>query len=195
MLADQNYFNDNAMSLLRSFLQHLMGPICFIAHNGRCFDFPLLKKELSTLSGSLPSEVGCCDSIPVFKTLTGYNYASYKLNEIHNEIFNSYPESSHCAEADALTLLKCALSFGEDFVEAVNRIRVSFTWTFKLLQVKASQIYMTTSLQKIITATWSSQTDQISFSSKILFLSTSFITKLWLRNFVTVQIIFNKYFF
>lgn len=90
--------------------------------------------------------------MPVFKTLTGYNYESYKLTEIHNEIFNSYPESSHGAEADALTLLKCALSFGEDFVDAVNQIRVSFTWNFKLLHVKASQIYMINYYSKIMMA-------------------------------------------
>lgn len=127
MLADQNYFDDNAMSLLRCFMSHLMGPICLIAHNGRCFDFPLLKKELCPLSGSLPSEIDCCDSIPIFKTLTGYGYDSYKLNEIHNEIYGIYPEDSHCAEADTLTLLKCALSFGEDFVNIVNQSRMSFT--------------------------------------------------------------------
>lgn len=69
LLEHEKKFDKNAMNVLESFLFHLQQPVCLIAHNGKKFDFPLLKKQFDRLNGSFPFSIKCCDSLEVFKTI------------------------------------------------------------------------------------------------------------------------------
>ena len=46
MLNGQSKFDKSTGNLLNSFLSHLPSPVCLVAHNGDCYDFPLLKSEM-----------------------------------------------------------------------------------------------------------------------------------------------------
>ncbi|KAL8606295.1 hypothetical protein ACOMHN_024190 [Nucella lapillus] len=63
-------FTDQA-SLITSFLATLPKPVCIIAHNGHCFDFPLLQRELCKANQPLPGGVYCADSLETFRVLDG----------------------------------------------------------------------------------------------------------------------------
>lgn len=51
---------------------------------------------------------------------------SYALREIHKRFFDAYPEESHYAEADVMTLMKCALKSRNEFVNVVDRLSINF---------------------------------------------------------------------
>lgn len=46
---------------------------------------------------------------------------TFKLREIYRKFFKSYPQNSHDAEDDVMTLLKCACACNTRFVEIVKR--------------------------------------------------------------------------
>lgn len=76
MLEHDNGLNDNAGQLLTSFLQHLQQPVCLVAHNGDSFDFPLLKKQLKTLSvvskmNAICTGFGTFNILNIFLEVTG----------------------------------------------------------------------------------------------------------------------------
>lgn len=51
---------------------------------------------------------------------------SFKLREIYKRLFKAYPEHSHDAESDVITLLKCAGENKEDFVKLLNETCIDF---------------------------------------------------------------------
>lgn len=51
---------------------------------------------------------------------------SFSLREIYKRLYHSYPENSHDAESDVLSLLKCAVHYREDFVAIVNETCIDF---------------------------------------------------------------------
>lgn len=67
LLEHESKLDKNTMNLLECFLYQLQQPVCLIAHNGKRFDFPLLKKQLEVHQGTFPASLKCCDSLPVFK--------------------------------------------------------------------------------------------------------------------------------
>lgn len=130
MLSRQSNFNENALHLLECFLQHLEQPICFIAHNGDRFDFPLLGQRFDLLGHGIYSMVTkWCDSIPLFKLLTPPSPSGerlyFSLTEVHRRAFGVIPGNLHSAEADVYTLMRCARSFGRAFIDAVNEYEMT----------------------------------------------------------------------
>ena len=61
-LTSQASFDKNTGDLLCNFLDRLPSPVCLVAHNGKLYDFPLLKAELETSGSKLSSSVLCVDS-------------------------------------------------------------------------------------------------------------------------------------
>lgn len=43
--------------------------MCFVAHNGNCFDYPILNAELHKVGCELFEDTVCIDSLPMFKQL------------------------------------------------------------------------------------------------------------------------------
>lgn len=122
-LADQQPFEQNAAELIDSFLSHLPKPVCLLAHNGKCFDFPLLKAEFTRLSASLSSDIFIVDTLNVFRIFgvpvfppekkisplvkyTKKGQVSCSLANLHLYFFNKYPPGSHSSEGDCIALAK-----------------------------------------------------------------------------------------
>lgn len=61
-LTGQSKFDKNIGDLLHIFLSRLCPPVCFIAHNGNLYDYPLLRAELEKAGSTLGSEILCVDS-------------------------------------------------------------------------------------------------------------------------------------
>ena len=62
MLNGQSKFDKSTGNLLNSFLSHLPSPVCLVAHNGDCYDFPLLKAEMEKVNTPLDPLILCVDS-------------------------------------------------------------------------------------------------------------------------------------
>ncbi|XP_043474774.1 uncharacterized protein LOC122506569 [Leptopilina heterotoma] len=60
-------FDFNVCGQINHFLQRLEEPICFVAHNGKKFDYPILLNEFQNYGEVLPSEILAVDSLDVFR--------------------------------------------------------------------------------------------------------------------------------
>ena len=69
MLNDQSKFDKSTGNLLNSFLSHLPSPVCLVAHNGDCYDFPLLKAEMEKVNTPLDPLIFCVDSYSGLKNI------------------------------------------------------------------------------------------------------------------------------
>ncbi|KAK2575428.1 hypothetical protein KPH14_008337 [Odynerus spinipes] len=66
-LQNVSSFNDKIYNLINNFLDTLMVPICFVAHNGYRFDYPIFLWELKCLHKDLASSILCVDTLSLFK--------------------------------------------------------------------------------------------------------------------------------
>ena len=83
------------------------GLLCFVAHNGRRFDAPMLRSELSRLS-NLPEPKGplfIIDTLQIAQKLFP-TLPSKKLTSVYEHLFNTSPERQHHALGDAQALLR-----------------------------------------------------------------------------------------
>ena len=69
MLNGQSKFNKSTGNLLNSFLSHLPSPVCLVAHNGDCYDFPLLKAEMEKVHTPMDPSILCVDSYSGIKNI------------------------------------------------------------------------------------------------------------------------------
>lgn len=51
---------------------------------------------------------------------------SFKLSEIYKRLNNRTPDSAHNAEADAISLILCAIAVKDEFVELADRMAIKF---------------------------------------------------------------------
>lgn len=119
LLCNANPFDDNTSQLLDAFLNHLPTPVCFVAHNGTNFDYPILQTHLTNLGKCMPNDVYCCDSFTIFKQ-TLRNQNSFKLGSIYRRLVGSELTNAHGAEADAIGLMRCAIN-DPKFVEYAEK--------------------------------------------------------------------------
>lgn len=69
LLEQQTAFSNNVVNVIKNWLSLSESPICFVAHNGDRFDYPILRAELHNASGDLSEEIVCVDSLKAFKAL------------------------------------------------------------------------------------------------------------------------------
>ena len=124
LLKNDNTFNKNTADLINTFLLQLQGPVCFVAHNGTKFDYPLLKTHLEKVDTHLPHSIWCCDSLTIFK-ITTPSLKKYSLAEIYKTNFGCDPPNAHNAEADVINLMNCVIRDSK-FVEAASEHIYSF---------------------------------------------------------------------
>ncbi|CRL08316.1 CLUMA_CG021381, isoform A [Clunio marinus] len=79
LLEHENKFDKNALNLVECFLFKLQQPVCLVAHNGKKFDFPLLKTQFEFHDGSFPFSLKCCDSLEVFQKLDQQQEEKYEI--------------------------------------------------------------------------------------------------------------------
>ena len=147
--------------LINSFLAHLPGPLCLVAHNGDRYDFPLFKAELEKAKTTLLTTTLCTDSYvgiqEIYKkgecggqhhhaaslrSKKGLNInnigcpKSYSLINLHKHLLGCSPTQSHGAEADCLTLLRTTAVLGREWLNWLQHNAQLFSnchrmWSFK----------------------------------------------------------------
>lgn len=92
-LRNASLFNDKIFSLINNFLDTLMIPICFVAHNGYRFDYPIFLWELQCLNKDLDWNILCVDTLPFFKEFFQNNNKSVIKNSKTLNTSNSSVDS------------------------------------------------------------------------------------------------------
>ncbi|KAG5881768.1 hypothetical protein JTB14_005531 [Gonioctena quinquepunctata] len=67
ILEHSHSFSEETVTAINSFLNHNPQPICFVAHNGNNFDYPLLKTEINKTKSSIKENILCIDSLVTFR--------------------------------------------------------------------------------------------------------------------------------
>ncbi|XP_015183516.1 PREDICTED: three-prime repair exonuclease 1 [Polistes dominula] len=139
-LQNVSLFDHNIYNLITSFLDTLMKPICFVAHNGKAFDYPILMSELKCIDKYLAEDILCVDTLHLFKdyfTKGNHNQeadvlildehgknininqkpCNFKLITIYEHLLKEPVTNSHDAQSDCINMLKCASCIKEYFVE------------------------------------------------------------------------------
>ncbi|XP_070534101.1 three prime repair exonuclease 2-like [Ptychodera flava] len=86
---------------IKSFLNRLPKPVCLVAHNGNQFHFPILRHELSKVSGDMP-EVRAIDSKEFF--MQTREEPSYRLRSLADKYLEK--QQTWQAEKDAEILME-----------------------------------------------------------------------------------------
>ncbi|XP_045463127.1 uncharacterized protein LOC123672855 [Harmonia axyridis] len=69
LLEYQSTFSLNVVKTIDNFLNLHKKPICFVAHNGNLFDYPILRAEINKVEGTFFEDILCIDSLKCFKDL------------------------------------------------------------------------------------------------------------------------------
>ncbi|XP_023725400.1 uncharacterized protein LOC111874269 [Cryptotermes secundus] len=69
LLQHHSPFDEHLFNMLNEFIERLPQPVCFIAHNGLRFDFPVIQAELYRIDKELPAHIVCADSLSGFRKL------------------------------------------------------------------------------------------------------------------------------
>lgn len=91
LLEHEKPFDNQAYELLNCFISRLHPPVCFVAHNGNRFDYPILLAELNRIGKTLSDDILCIDSLVAFRTLLGHNFNEsdkYTASQINKEYLN-----------------------------------------------------------------------------------------------------------
>ncbi|XP_048515621.1 three-prime repair exonuclease 1 isoform X4 [Athalia rosae] len=67
LLKHEMQFDQQIYELMNSFIGRLCPPVCFVAHNGNGFDYPILMSELSRVGKTFSRDILCIDSIGAFR--------------------------------------------------------------------------------------------------------------------------------
>ncbi|XP_075149707.1 uncharacterized protein LOC142223752 [Haematobia irritans] len=78
MLCKESSFDENTAKCLLAFLERLEKPLCFVAHNGLNFDYPVIRHVFDKIKMTVPSTIFCVDSLKAF----------IEMDEKQNEIAN-----------------------------------------------------------------------------------------------------------
>ncbi|TNN07425.1 Three-prime repair exonuclease 1 isoform 1 [Schistosoma japonicum] len=78
-LFHQKDFDSSAVDLIQLFLNRLDSPVCFVAHNGLRFDFPLLRAQIMSVKGndyklndSTNAPIICTDTLHLFREFASH---------------------------------------------------------------------------------------------------------------------------
>lgn len=69
LLENQTNFRSDTVMLINQFLETQEKPICLVAHNGKRFDFPILRTEIHRTGEQFLDDVLCVDSLEAFRDL------------------------------------------------------------------------------------------------------------------------------
>lgn len=93
-LSSQSSFNDNSLNLINSFLSRLSKPICFVAHNGNFFDYPILRTHIESVQVEagveFPEDIYCIDSLLAFRDILNKSASSSKELTISNNVTSDF---------------------------------------------------------------------------------------------------------
>ncbi|EZA49510.1 hypothetical protein DMN91_004423 [Ooceraea biroi] len=82
-------FNCDIYELIMRFLQRLIPPVCFAAHNGNGFDYPIFLWELACINKVLNNEILCIDTWKMFQDFfKKENLESRVIQDLLNDEYN-----------------------------------------------------------------------------------------------------------
>lgn len=122
-MQNQEPFDENTATAVISFLKHLRKPVCMLAHNGKLFDFPILKAEFEKLKIQMPSDIYIVDTLVGIRTMgipdlpfsqklhkdvkfKKNGCISYSLPNLHLYFFGKQHLGCHSSEGDCIALGK-----------------------------------------------------------------------------------------
>ncbi|XP_058457065.1 uncharacterized protein LOC131434408 [Malaya genurostris] len=76
LLENESPLDEDTVLLLKLFLKRLPTPICLVAHNGRSYDFVMLRKHMEA---ALPNDIYCLDSLRYFRCMEKSSIASGQI--------------------------------------------------------------------------------------------------------------------
>ncbi|XP_012279180.1 three prime repair exonuclease 2 [Orussus abietinus] len=126
-------FNDNTYTLLMKFINSLVPPVCFVAHNGSQIQYPILLHEAESIGKTLPEDILAIDTLNVFKHYFDKNSAASGSSLYMDfasaalESTDSASDKQHTAEGDCLRIIKCLSQFADIFVAWADRNAVPIT--------------------------------------------------------------------
>ncbi|KAJ8967895.1 hypothetical protein NQ314_002586 [Rhamnusium bicolor] len=85
LLEHQSKFSADTVNIINCFLNHNPKPICFVAHNGDNFDYPILRREIENVESSLLNDIFCIDSLAAFRNL----YCEETKSELAYQVNNA----------------------------------------------------------------------------------------------------------
>nr|CAX74129.1 three prime repair exonuclease 1 [Schistosoma japonicum] len=142
-LFHQKDFDSSAVDLIQLFLNRLDSPVCFVAHNGLRFDFPLLRAQIMSVKGndyklndSTNAPIICTDTLHLFREfashLAGPNSDDSGFVSTDDQLSNPVP-ISHSSPINYLLL----------------QTNIPFIWATYMSVYLEKNIFMPT-LQKVI---------------------------------------------
>lgn len=69
LLEFQPGFTHETVSMINKFLESYRKPLCFVAHNGNRFDYPILRAHIHKTNSELLNDILCIDSLEAFREL------------------------------------------------------------------------------------------------------------------------------
>ncbi|XP_058793237.1 uncharacterized protein LOC131665387 isoform X2 [Phymastichus coffea] len=66
LLDQMRPFDEATYDIIIQFINRLPGIICFVAHNGNHFDYPIFLSELDGIKKTFPDRILCVDTLPAF---------------------------------------------------------------------------------------------------------------------------------
>uniref|UniRef100_A0A1I8PQ47 Exonuclease domain-containing protein n=1 Tax=Stomoxys calcitrans TaxID=35570 RepID=A0A1I8PQ47_STOCA len=83
MLDSETPFDENTANCLLMFLERLEKPVCFVAHNGWSFDYPIIRYVFDTINMTIPASIYCIDSFQAFREI---DEKQTQIDEVKSEI-------------------------------------------------------------------------------------------------------------
>ncbi|XP_073821220.1 three prime repair exonuclease 2-like [Musca autumnalis] len=81
LLENEAPFDENTANCLFMFLERLETPVCFVAHNGWSFDYPVIRYVLQRINMAIPSSIYCIDSFKAFRELDEKQFKIQTIKE------------------------------------------------------------------------------------------------------------------
>lgn len=95
-------FECEVYELIMCFLQRLIPPICFVAHNGNRFDYPIFLQELERINKTFDNKILCIDTWKMFQDYFKKRDSDAKL--VHDCLTDNYNHSLSMLDIEKITM-------------------------------------------------------------------------------------------
>ncbi|XP_061390461.1 three-prime repair exonuclease 1-like [Musca vetustissima] len=104
LLENEAPFDENTANCLFMFLERLEAPVCFVAHNGWSFDYPIIRYVLQTINKTMPSSIFCIDTMKAFRE---FDEKELQINSIKEQLQQMELNSNRGAITTTTTTNNC----------------------------------------------------------------------------------------
>lgn len=86
LLEHESTFDLTSFEIINGFLNTLTKPVCLVSHNGRNFDFPILRRQLEMLNRNLSEDTMCADTLYGFYDILEAKKLNIQATELTTNI-------------------------------------------------------------------------------------------------------------